>query len=73
MAEAGLSGIENRDLATLSGGQRARVSLVRTLLRHRRRCSPMNPFRNSFPTRSMSFAASCSTGRCQAASGSVVY
>ncbi|MEE9321118.1 MAG: ATP-binding cassette domain-containing protein [Granulosicoccus sp.] len=29
---AGLQGMENRDPATLSGGQRARVSLLRTLL-----------------------------------------
>lgn len=29
---AGLDGMENRDPATLSGGQRARVSLLRTLL-----------------------------------------
>lgn len=32
LAEASLAGMENRDPATLSGGQRARVSLVRTLL-----------------------------------------
>lgn len=29
---AGLSGFESRDIATLSGGQKARVSLLRTLL-----------------------------------------
>lgn len=32
LVDAGLSGMEHRDPATLSGGQRARVSLVRTLL-----------------------------------------
>ncbi|ASJ76399.1 ATP-binding cassette domain-containing protein [Granulosicoccus antarcticus] len=32
LEEASLGGMENRDPATLSGGQRARVSLVRTLL-----------------------------------------
>jgi len=32
LASAGLSGMENRHPATLSGGQRARVSLLRTLL-----------------------------------------
>ena len=32
LVDAGLSGMEDRDPATLSGGQRARVSLVRTLL-----------------------------------------
>jgi len=32
LIDAGLAGMGNRDPATLSGGQRARVSLVRTLL-----------------------------------------
>lgn len=32
LIDAGLGGMEHRDPATLSGGQRARVSLVRTLL-----------------------------------------
>ena len=32
LADAGLDGLEDRDPATLSGGQRARVSLLRTLL-----------------------------------------
>jgi putative thiamine transport system ATP-binding protein len=32
LAAAGLSGFEKRDIATLSGGQKARVSLLRTLL-----------------------------------------
>lgn len=32
LTEASLAGMENRDPATLSGGQRARVSLIRTLL-----------------------------------------
>jgi len=32
LSSAGLSGMENRHPATLSGGQRARVSLLRTLL-----------------------------------------
>lgn len=30
--KAGLGGFENRDVATLSGGQRSRISLLRTLL-----------------------------------------
>jgi len=32
LAEADLEGFEHRDPATLSGGQRARVALMRTLL-----------------------------------------
>jgi len=32
LSRAGLQGFENRDPATLSGGQRARVSLLRSLL-----------------------------------------
>ena len=32
LAEAGLAGFGNRDPATLSGGQRARIALMRTLL-----------------------------------------
>lgn len=32
LADASLAGMEHRDPATLSGGQRARVSLIRTLL-----------------------------------------
>ena len=32
LADAGLEGLEDRDPSTLSGGQRARVSLLRTLL-----------------------------------------
>jgi len=32
LASADMEGFENRDVATLSGGQRARVSLLRTLL-----------------------------------------
>ena len=32
LADAGLDGLEDRDPATLSGGQRSRVSLLRTLL-----------------------------------------
>jgi len=32
LASADMKGFENRDVATLSGGQRARVSLLRTLL-----------------------------------------
>ncbi len=32
LAAAGLEGFENRDIATLSGGQKARVSLLRSLL-----------------------------------------
>ena len=32
LTSSGLAGFENRDVATLSGGQRARISLLRTLL-----------------------------------------
>ena len=32
LEQAGLGGFENRDIATLSGGQRSRISLLRTLL-----------------------------------------
>ena len=32
LSHAGLQGFEKRDIATLSGGQRARISLLRTLL-----------------------------------------
>ncbi len=43
LSRAGLHGFAARDPATLSGGQRARVSLLRALLARPKRCCWMNP------------------------------
>ncbi len=48
--EAGLPGFADRDPATLSGGERARVALMRTFLPNRAPCCWMNLSRAWMPT-----------------------